>query len=55
VDTDAFGATRAGFRASTRISRSEFGVTGNMPLPGGRALIGDTVELELEIEAVKDL
>jgi polyisoprenoid-binding protein YceI len=54
VDTDAAGRTRAGFRAYSRISRSPFGVTGNVPLPGGRTLIGDTVMLELEIEAVKD-
>ncbi|NUK50142.1 YceI family protein [Streptomyces lunaelactis] len=54
VDTDASGWTRAGFRAYSRISRSQFGVAGNVPLPGGRALIGDTVMLELEIEAVKD-
>ncbi|MGW1490289.1 YceI family protein [Streptomyces sp. NPDC002402] len=54
VETDALGRTRAGFRAYTRIRRSQFGVTGNVPLPGGRALIGDTVLLELEIEAVKD-
>lgn len=53
VDTDASGATRAGFRAYTRINRSQFGVAGNLPLPGGRALIGDTVMIELEIEAVK--
>ncbi|AVZ77022.1 hypothetical protein SLUN_37445 [Streptomyces lunaelactis] len=54
VDTDASGGTRAGFRAYTRISRSKFGVTGNGPVAGGRALIGDTVLLELEIQAVKD-
>ncbi|MEU6065033.1 YceI family protein [Streptomyces sp. NPDC047082] len=54
VDTDASGGTRAGFRAYSRISRSRFGVTGNVPLPEGRALIGDTVMLELEIQAVKD-
>ena len=54
VDTDASGRTRAGFRGYTRISRSEFGVTGNGPVAGGRALIGDTVMLELEIQAVKD-
>ncbi|MBZ9642674.1 YceI family protein [Streptomyces sp. PSKA30] len=50
---DPWGGTRAGFRASTRISRSDFGVTGNVPLPGGRALIGDSVEIALEIEAVR--
>ncbi|MFF3460517.1 YceI family protein [Streptomyces sp. NPDC002730] len=54
VDTDVSGRTRAGFRAYTRISRSEFGVTGHVPVAGRRALIGDTVLLELEIQAVKD-
>ncbi|ANP56907.1 polyisoprenoid-binding protein YceI [Streptomyces griseochromogenes] len=54
VDTDASGGTRAGFRAYSRISRSQFGVTGNVPLPGGRVLIGDTVTLEVEIEALKE-
>ncbi|MGP4088002.1 YceI family protein [Streptomyces sp. KR55] len=53
VAEDPWGGTRAGFRASTRISRSDFGVTGNVPLPGGRALIGDGVEIALEIEAVR--
>lgn len=53
VADDPWGGTRAGFRASTRISRSDFGVTGNVALPGGRALIGDSVEIELEIEAVR--
>ncbi|MEV6175570.1 YceI family protein [Streptomyces sp. NPDC052015] len=53
VAEDPWGGTRAGFRASTRISRSDFGVTGNVSLPGGRALIGDSVDIELEIEAVR--
>ncbi|RZB19328.1 polyisoprenoid-binding protein [Streptomyces sp. F001] len=53
VAEDPWGGTRAGFRASTRISRSDFGVTGNVPLPGGRALIGDSVGIALEIEAVR--
>ncbi|RVX40991.1 YceI-like domain-containing protein [Nonomuraea polychroma] len=35
VAPDAWGAVRAGFRATTRLSRSEFGVTGNLPLGGG--------------------
>ncbi|TFE54548.1 polyisoprenoid-binding protein [Streptomyces sp. ICN441] len=53
VDSDPWGGTRAGFRASTRISRSDFGVTGNVPLGGGRTLIGDSVEIALEIEAIR--
>ncbi|MER6129779.1 YceI family protein [Streptomyces sp. NPDC001795] len=54
VETDGSGWARAGFRAYSRISRSQFGVTGNVPLPGGRVLIGDTVMLEAEIQAVKE-
>ncbi|MGW3200873.1 YceI family protein [Streptomyces sp. NPDC001118] len=53
VDTDVTGRTRAGFRAFSCISRSQLRVTGDVPLAGGRALIGDTVMVEVEIEAVQ--
>ncbi|WP_369386239.1 YceI family protein [Streptomyces sp. CG1] len=53
VDTDVTGRTQAGFGAFSWISRSQLGVTGDVPLTGGRALIGDTVMVKLEIEAVQ--
>ncbi len=49
---DAYGGTRAGFSASTVISRSEFGVDIDMPMDGGGVVVGDKITVELEIEAV---
>jgi polyisoprenoid-binding protein YceI len=49
-----FGDSRVGFSATGEIERSDFGITFNMPLPGGDGLtIGDKVKLTLEIEAVR--
>ncbi|MCI2423379.1 YceI family protein [Saccharopolyspora sp. K220] len=48
---DHFGNFRIGFRATTRVSRSAFGVVGNVSQPGGPLLIGDATELTLEIQA----
>ena len=49
---DAYGGTRAGFTATTTISRSEFGVDIDMPMDGGGVVVGDKISVELEIEAV---
>ena len=49
---DAFGGTRAGFSASTTINRSDFGVDIQMPLDGGGVVVGEKVQIHLEIEAV---
>jgi polyisoprenoid-binding protein YceI len=49
---DAYGGTRAGFSASTEISRKEFGVDIDLPMDGGGVVIGDKVTVTLEIEAV---
>jgi polyisoprenoid-binding protein YceI len=46
------GTTRAGFSATGRISRSDFGVSFDMPLGADRAAIGDKVGIELEIQVV---
>jgi polyisoprenoid-binding protein YceI len=52
--TDHGGNVRLGFRATTRISRSAFGVNGNTSAPGGPALIGDATDLTLEIQALRE-
>jgi polyisoprenoid-binding protein YceI len=52
VGADPWGGTRAGFTATTRISRKDFGVDFNMPVGEG-ALLGDAVDITLEIQAVK--
>jgi len=44
---------RAGFHAETRISRQDFGVSYPGTMPDGRVILGDDVDLILEIEAVE--
>ncbi|MFC4126210.1 YceI family protein [Nocardia rhizosphaerae] len=42
----------AGFEAKTVVSRRDFGLDIDMPLPDGGAVIGDKITLTLEIEVV---
>jgi polyisoprenoid-binding protein YceI len=49
---DAFGGTRAGFSATGEINRHDFGVSWSAPLETGGVVVGDKVQLQLEIEAV---
>jgi polyisoprenoid-binding protein YceI len=50
---DPWGGERLGFAAATSIDRREFGLKWNQALETGGVLVGDKVELNLEIEAVK--
>ncbi|HKD88665.1 MAG TPA: YceI family protein [Streptosporangiaceae bacterium] len=50
---DAYGGYRAGFTATGEISRSDFNVSFNAPLANGGVVVGEKVQLQLEIEAVK--
>jgi polyisoprenoid-binding protein YceI len=50
---DPWGGERAGFTASTKIKRSDFGLTWNQALETGGVLVGDDVKVSLEIELVK--
>jgi polyisoprenoid-binding protein YceI len=49
---DPNGAMRAGFTAVGQIDRSDFGVNFNMALETGGVVVGDRVDIHLEIEAV---
>ena len=49
---DPYGGTRAGFTATTEINRRDFGVDINMPMDGGGAVVGDKIQIALEVEAV---
>jgi len=49
---DAYGGTRAGFTATTGINRNDFGVDIRMPMDGGGVVVGEKVQITLEIEAV---
>lgn len=51
VETDPFGNTKIGFEATTEINRKDFGVDFNIPLDGGKLLIGDKVGISLSIQA----
>lgn len=52
VAPDPWGGLRAGFSASTEISRADFGIEFNIPLDGGGVVVGDKIKIYLEIEAV---
>ncbi|MEU9017350.1 YceI family protein [Actinomadura sp. NPDC048394] len=53
VAEDPWGGTRAGFSAETTINRKDWGIEFNVPLKGEGALLGDKVNLQLEIQAVR--
>ncbi|MFD0904093.1 YceI family protein [Actinomadura sediminis] len=53
VAEDPWGGTRAGFSATTQINRRDWGIEFNVPLSGDKALLGDKVDIQLEIQAVK--
>ena len=46
--------TRAGFLATTRINRKDFGVSWNGVLDRGGLVVGDEVEITLDAEAIKE-
>ncbi|GHD03047.1 YceI family protein [Zhihengliuella salsuginis] len=50
---DPFGLTRAGFEATTVISRKEFGLTWNAALEAGGVLVGDKITIILDLSFVK--
>lgn len=52
IGPDPYGGIRAGFSATTEISRKEFGVDIDLPMDGGGVVIGDKVSISMEIEAV---
>lgn len=51
VEQNAYGQTVAGFEARTSISRKDWGIDFNIPLEGGKLLIGDKVDITLDIQA----
>jgi polyisoprenoid-binding protein YceI len=49
---DPYGGTRAGFSATTEIDRKDFGISTNIPMDGGGVVIGDRIQIFIEIEAI---
>jgi polyisoprenoid-binding protein YceI len=50
---DPWGNTRSGASATTKIKRSDFGLTWNAALETGGLLVGDEVKIELELALIK--
>lgn len=51
--TDPWGKERAAFLATTKINRKDFGLTWNKTLERGGLVVGEEVDITLEIEGVK--
>jgi polyisoprenoid-binding protein YceI len=51
--SDPMGNTRAGVSATTKIKRSDFGLTWNQPLEAGGVMVGDEVAISIDVEAIK--
>jgi polyisoprenoid-binding protein YceI len=49
---DPWGGDRAAFSAKTKVNRHDYGLKWNMALEAGGVMVGDTVEITLDIEAV---
>lgn len=53
VGEDPWGGTRAGFTASGSLSRKDYGIEFNVPFGGDKALLGDKVDIQLEVQVVR--
>jgi polyisoprenoid-binding protein YceI len=51
--TDPWGNRRMGFETSTTIDRKDFGVSWNQVLDQGGLLLGDEVEISIDLQAVR--
>ena len=49
---DPWGNVRSGFTATTTINRKDFGLTWNQALESGQLLVGEDVDITLEVEGV---
>jgi polyisoprenoid-binding protein YceI len=52
IGTDPWGGTRAGLSATGEINRKHFGVSFDMPMDGGGLVVGEKIQLDVDIEAV---
>ncbi len=50
---DPWGQTRVAFEAKTSLDRRDFGLTWNQALEAGGVLVGEKVEIALEVQAVQ--
>ena len=50
---DPWGGERAGFSAKTKLDRKDFGLQWNQVLEAGGVLVGETIDVTIELEAKK--
>ena len=53
IPKDPWGNTRAGFTAEGKINRKDFGMNWSKALDSGGLVVGDDVDIRLEIECIK--
>ena len=49
---DPYGNQRSGYTATATINRSDYGLTFNVPLDGGGVMIGDRIDITIEVEGI---
>src|SRR5262249_44504414 len=54
VGRNPYGKDVFGFSAIAEVNREEFGLTWNMAIEGGGVMVGKTVKLEIEGEAIRE-
>jgi len=50
---DPYGNQRCGFTATGSLHRSEVGMSFNVPLEGGGVMVGDRIDIAIEVEGVR--
>lgn len=53
VVKDPMGNTKVGATATTTIDRKDFGIVWNKTLDGGGIMVGDEIDVTIDVEAVK--
>ncbi|NVJ07216.1 YceI family protein [Myxococcus sp. AM001] len=53
VGKDPWGNVKAAFEAKTSVDRRDFGLTWNQALETGGVLVGEKIEITIEVQAVK--
>ena len=51
--TDPYGNKKIGFHAETVINRTDYGLNWNQALEAGGVMVGEEVQIEIDLEAVK--
>jgi len=50
---DPMGNEKAGATATTKINRKDFGIVWNKSMDGGGLMVGDDIDITIDVEAVK--